>query len=318
MQCSSTGTEAPGRDNWGQVITTHRNRVNRITGASFSLLLGVCSSVVAAKPDNLLGIISNSAGVEAGLCVHIGSTDGTIEIQMARNGRRLVHGLALDDQSLNIARKAIQAEGLYPLASVEKTSRRTRGGTLEQLPYADNLVSLLIADLDALGKRTPPHKEIMRVVYPNAVACLKKDGKWTAITKPRPEEMDERTHFDYDAGGNVVWRNTEVAGKHIGQLIYNDGYLALFGPGGIGAGKDPFTGCSRVNDAKLLWTGTFPTTWNRAGYRIVPSSALNDILRSDGDLLSLPAGRDQRFTFDPQMTDAELKQKLQTNPPAKH
>jgi hypothetical protein len=508
-----------------------------MTAAAFSVLLGVCSSVVAAEPDNLLGIITNSAGVEAGLCVHIGSTDGAIEIQMVGNGRRLVHGLAFDDQSLDSARKAIQAEGLYPLASVEKTSRRSRGGTLKQLPYADNLVSLLIADLDALGKRAPSRKEMMRVVRPNGVACLKKDGKWTAITKPRPEEMDEWTHFDYDAGGNavshdrlvgpptlpqwtsgvqpiklggnpagfigspgmrlangraisewvvenkdkktaknylgawdafsgiplwtiekkywgtrrpmhlvavgeriytfleeedpltaldaatgkvirsyekagtlprntgltsfrvfddriiianrdtfyllaeatgnilwkysdpreklllfptvyprigrvfciasdinedykiehrwpnapatavvclefatgnVVWRNTEVVGKHIGQLIYNDGYLALFGPGGIGAGKDPFTGCIRVSDAKLLWTGTFPTTWNRTDYRIVPSSALNDILRSDGDLLSLPAGRDQRFTFDPQMTDAELKQNLQTNPPTKH
>ena len=55
----------------------------------------------------------------------------------------------------------------------------------------------------------------------------------------------------------------------------------------------------------------------RTDYRIVPSSTLstlNDTLRSDGDLLSLPAGRDQRFTFAPQVTDAELKQKLQTNP----
>jgi hypothetical protein len=117
---------------------------------------------------------------------------------MERNGRRLVHGLAFDDQSLDSARKAIQAEGLYPLASVEKA--RTR----DQLPYADNLVSLLIADLDALGKRAPSRKEMMRVVRPNGVACLKKDGKWTAITKPRPEEMDEWTHFDYDAGGNAV------------------------------------------------------------------------------------------------------------------
>jgi hypothetical protein len=56
-----------------------------MTAAAFSVLLGVCSSVVAAEPDNLLGIITNSAGVEAGLCVHIGSTDGAIEIQMAGN-----------------------------------------------------------------------------------------------------------------------------------------------------------------------------------------------------------------------------------------
>ena len=123
---------------------------------------------------------------------------------MAGNGRRLVHGLALDNQSLDSARKAIQAEGLYPLASLEKTRPRSRGGTLGQLPYAGSLVSLLIADLDALGERAPPRREIMRVIRPNGVACLKEDGKWTAITKPRSKETDEWTHFDYDGSGNVV------------------------------------------------------------------------------------------------------------------
>jgi len=132
MQCSSTGTEAPGRDNWKQVITTHRDRVRRMTAAAFPVLLSVCSSMVVAEPDNLLGIITNSTGVEASLCVHIGSTDGAVEIQMVRNGRRLVHGLALDDQSLNIARKTIQAEGFYPLASVEAAG--PVGGRLSSFP----------------------------------------------------------------------------------------------------------------------------------------------------------------------------------------
>ncbi|MBC8218531.1 MAG: hypothetical protein H8E73_08705 [Planctomycetes bacterium] len=52
--------------------------------------------------------------------------------------------------------------------------------------------------------------------------------------------------------------------------------------------------------------------------RIVPISALNDVLQTDGKLLSLPAGRARRFAFDPSMTDNELRQKLQTNPPKKH
>ena len=58
MQCSSTGAEAGGRDNCKQVITTYRGRVPRMTAAAFSVLLSVCSSVVAAEPNNLLGIIT--------------------------------------------------------------------------------------------------------------------------------------------------------------------------------------------------------------------------------------------------------------------
>jgi len=58
MQCSSTGAEAGGRDNCKQVITTYRGRVPRMTPAAFSVLLSVCSSVVAAEPNNLLGIIT--------------------------------------------------------------------------------------------------------------------------------------------------------------------------------------------------------------------------------------------------------------------
>jgi len=60
------------------------------------------------------------------------------------------------------------------------------------------------------------------------------------------------------------------------------------------------------------------TGTERIASRIVPNSALNDVLKSDGGLLSLPAGRGRRFTFEPSMADNELRQKLQTNPPKKH
>lgn len=418
-------------------------------------------------------------GTETGLCVHIGSTDGALEIELARSGQKLVHGLARNVQSLDKACRAIQAAGLWPLAAVEKVR------SFERLPYADNLVSLLIADLDALEGAGPLREEILRVLRPNGVALLKRKGKWATLLKPRPSEMDQWTHFDYDRTGNavshdkfagppkqiqwtsgvqpielggnpagfigspgmrlangraisewvvpnkdkrktknylgawdafngiplwaiekeyscmrrpthlvavgdriytylekdgplaaldaatgqtlrkydqagtlppntgmaffrifenrlilankdtlflldedtgevlwsyrdaeatvlmfptvarqinrvfvlasnieekykvqhrwpnapavavvcldlrtgdIVWRNTEVAGKHIGQLVANGAYLGLFGAGGIGAGKNPFTGCISLSEGKLLWTGTFPTEWNRAGY----------------------------------------------------
>jgi hypothetical protein len=104
---------------------------------------------------------------------------------------------------------------------------------------------------------------------------------------------------------------------HKGLLCASAGLHPELGGGIYVYGLEPVTGkmaWKRVlSKAPAIIGGT-----ERTDYRIVPSSALNDTLRSDGYLLSLPAGRDRRFTFDPQMTDAELKQKLQTNPPTKH
>ncbi|MCX5671178.1 MAG: PQQ-binding-like beta-propeller repeat protein, partial [Planctomycetota bacterium] len=142
--------------------------------------------------------ILDATGIRAGLGVHVGATDGVLEIGLTSGGRMLVHGLALDDASLATARQAIQAKGLYGLASVEKAAG------LHPLPYAENLVNLLVADLDALGAKAPPESEILRVLAPGGMAYLGRGGAWTKTVKPRPKEMDDWTHFDYGPEGNGV------------------------------------------------------------------------------------------------------------------
>ena len=56
---------------------------------------------------------------------------------------------------------------------------------------------------------------------------------------------------------------------------------------------------------------------DRIQSRIVPISALNDTLKTDGNTLSLPAGRDRIFKFSPTESDDEIGLKLHTNPPKK-
>jgi hypothetical protein len=142
--------------------------------------------------------ILKASGIGAGLVVHLGATDGRLEADLAAGGKMLVHGLAADDAAAEKARAAIQDAGLYGLASVEAAA------SLQTLPYADNLVNLLVADLDALGVAVPPQAEIMRVLCPKGVAYLKTAGAWTRTVKPRPPEMDEWGHFDYGPEGNGV------------------------------------------------------------------------------------------------------------------
>lgn len=66
----------------------------------------------------------------------------------------------------------------------------------KRVPYIDNLVNLVVAE--ELGEVTMD--EVMRVLAPKGVALI--DSKKTV--KPRPDNIDEWTHFMHDASGNAV------------------------------------------------------------------------------------------------------------------
>lgn len=70
----------------------------------------------------------------------------------------------------------------------------------DRLPYADNLVNLLIANVPVL------EAEIQRVLVPNGVALVA--GK--KIVKPWPTELDEWGHWDHGADANPVSQDTRV------------------------------------------------------------------------------------------------------------
>jgi len=103
---------------------------------------------------------------------------------------------------------------------------------------------------------------------------------------------------------------------HQSLLCASAGLHPELGGGIYVYGLEPETG-------KLVWKRVLSKSpakihgTDRIAGRIVPSSALNDVLQSDGNLLSLPAGGGRRFTFDPRKTDPELKQQLETNPQSK-
>lgn len=145
-----------------------------------------------AAPDEAL----SAPAIAGGLAIHVGSTDGLLETALTNFGRVLVHGLALSNETRDAARMTIASHGIYGLASVATWHDRRR------LPYASNLANLLVADLDAMGKAAPTSDELERVVAPDGVLLLRRDGKWTRHTKTRPDEMDDWGHFDHSASGD--------------------------------------------------------------------------------------------------------------------
>jgi len=137
--------------------------------------------------------ILNATGVKGGLIVHVGCGDGRLTVALRASDSYLVHGLDMNAQNVEKARKYIQSLGLYGSVSVSRW-------TSNHLPYVDNLVTLLVSENP--GKI--PMDEIMRVLAPLGVAYVKQDGQWAKIVKPWPKEMDEWQQHFHDADNNAV------------------------------------------------------------------------------------------------------------------
>ncbi len=151
--------------------------------------------IVQASPAEDAARILADTGVRGGLVVHLGCGEGRLTAALGANETVVVHGLDSDAADVAAARRHIRALGRYGRVSAERFDAR-------RLPYADHLVNLLVAEDPA----AVPMDEVMRVLAPGGVAMVA--GKKTV--KPRPETIDEWTHFLHDASNNAVARDGRV------------------------------------------------------------------------------------------------------------
>ena len=169
------------------------------SGKSKLLYLVIVLSAPAAAAGNEATSILQTAGVQGGLVVHLGCGNGKLTAALHAGDSYLVHGLDADARKVEAARRHIDSLGLYGKVSMEHWT----GG---QLPYVDNLVNLLVAD--DLGQT--PMTEVMRVLAPRGVACIKSGGEWTKVVKPWPAEIDQWTHFLHGPDNNAVAHDSVV------------------------------------------------------------------------------------------------------------
>ena len=172
--------------------------------------------------------------LDAGLCIVAPAPDGAALCDLTRGGRVLVQALAADDASLAQTRQVIQSKGLYGVATI------ARPLGFDPLPYADDLVNLVIIDRDALGPTAPAQAEILRIVAPQGTAWIRQDGQWRKIVKPRPADLDDWTHFDYDAAGGGVSHDKRV--RPPSNVQWRLELQEYWGLGGNPAGYRPYTG----------------------------------------------------------------------------
>ena len=168
-----------------------------LAGAGPALRPAAAAPTAAERAREVL----QASGVKGGLVVHVGCGDGQLTAALCASDSYLVHGLDADEANVARAREHVRKLGLYGKVSVSHLAGK-------RLPYADNLVNLLVAG-PAAGVAAD---EIQRALAPGGVACVKDPGgEWTKTVKARTGMIDEWTHHLHDAGGNAV-ANDRVVG----------------------------------------------------------------------------------------------------------
>ena len=182
---------------------TRRNLLNVFCCAA--IVVAVAQTAWALDAADEARAILRSTGVKGGLVVHVGCGDGKLTAALHASDSYLVHGLDAGANNVRQARDSITRQGVYGQVSVEQWS-----GNI--LPYIDNVVNLLV--VEEAGRVS--EAEVMRVLCPNGVVSVKKDGNWTKTVKPWPDDIDEWTHFLHDATGNAVAKDSRIATpKHL-------------------------------------------------------------------------------------------------------
>lgn len=277
--------------------------------STFIWMLCVLSPALAQTPEDKSKArqVLKATGVEGGLVVHIGCGEGKLTAALHANERYLVHGLDADPNNVRAAIDYIKSLGLYGKVSVELL----RDG---HLPYVDNLVNLVISE--NLGDVSM--KEVMRVLAPGGVAYIHKDGDWIKTTKPRPDDIDEWTHFLHDASNNAVARDTQVGPPRrlkwicgplwsrshefissLCAMVSSNGRLFyIFDEGltGVTAESIPERWMLIARDAfngKLLWKHPLPEwgshAWKTRALRNAPQTIPRRVV-AQGDRLYIPLG----------------------------
>ncbi|MBE3070403.1 MAG: methyltransferase domain-containing protein, partial [Planctomycetes bacterium] len=193
----------------------------------WTLLLSAALALMAqpAYAETAAPSLLADAALPGGLCVHLGCGDGAMTAALRGDGRFLVHGLDADPARVDQARRFLQSRGVYGQAWVEVLDG-------SRLPYAENLVNLLV--VDAAAAPATPLADIARVVCPNGVVYVGADapaagnaaadavigrmeqagmrgsevvrlgGTWVRWRKPWPADMDEWGHPRHGPDGNAA------------------------------------------------------------------------------------------------------------------
>ncbi|MHC4675941.1 MAG: outer membrane protein assembly factor BamB family protein, partial [Planctomycetota bacterium] len=216
------------------------------------VLLGVlviCAPLLAADEAALVDRVIES-GITRGLCCVLGDRNGNLTLELAGKTDLLIHVWEPDASAVETVRASLDARGLIgKRVIIEK-------GSLAELPYADNLVDLILAaELtdETLNQLAPT--EVLRDLCPNGQAILgghkdklsknslkkwqkaaglkkskiKKDktGVWLTLTKPPLQGTDDWSHWEHGPDNNPVSTDQVIKAPYMTQWLGLPYYITM-------------------------------------------------------------------------------------------
>jgi len=143
--------------------------------------------------------IIQATGVKGGFIAHVGCGNGQLTAALQLTPSYRVQGLDQNPANVAAAREYMMSLGVYGYVSADQWDGA-------HLPYVDNFVNLAV--VQDMGTMTT--NEVTRVLAPLGVAYIQQGGSWLKLVKPRPPEIDDWTHYAYDATGSCVAQDTVV------------------------------------------------------------------------------------------------------------
>ena len=168
------------------------------------LLIFLCTTILPttlhADQAEVANTLLQQSGFTGGFIVELGSRSGELATALRQSEATQIHGLVRNPERLSAIRESVRASKQYGDIAFDNFSGNV-------LPYTDNLVNLFVAE--DIGD--VPLDEVLRVLVPKGVAMIKTGDKWEKLIKPRPEDIDEWSHYLHDATGNSVAHDDQVA-----------------------------------------------------------------------------------------------------------
>lgn len=173
----------------------------------------------ATVGGTLAAAVYEQTDVSGGLVVVLGMEDDQLIADLAARDTITLQVLNTDPQRVADVRKQLSAKRLSGRVTVGQFDGKS-------LPYADNLVNLVVAS----GECQVAGDEVARVLAPNGAALVSTQNPtalatrrlpieirdlpgvpgWSLFVKPRPDEIDDWTHFLHSAAGNAVAADRRV------------------------------------------------------------------------------------------------------------
>ena len=226
-----------------------------LTAILSAVLLGIMSSPLTAAvqardtgTDALARKLVDMGGVDRGLCAVIGGPHD-LPVQIAQRSNLLIHVREPDPSVVAIQKRLAEEAGLgIDRLIVEQ-------GALNTLPYADNMVDVVIATrADAGTLSRLPASEVLRVLTPEGRAIIattggtteqqvrqwaqagkagdvkirKTDsGVWLLFSKPPLAGVDDWSHWEHSPDNNPVSTDTVIKAPYMTQFLAEPYYIGM-------------------------------------------------------------------------------------------